>query len=60
MIEKPGLEPGFFCSTNCWRLDGLRVASGLPRTTEIITRARLAWFVPEVDILRSGYRAALA
>jgi len=26
MNEKPGLEPGFFCSTNCWRLDGLRVA----------------------------------
>jgi hypothetical protein len=29
MNEKPGLEPGFFCSTNCWRLDGLRV---VPRT----------------------------
>jgi hypothetical protein len=22
MNEKPGLEPGFFCSTNCWRPDG--------------------------------------
>src|SRR5437773_3142324 len=21
MNEKPGLEPGFFCSTTCWRLD---------------------------------------
>jgi hypothetical protein len=29
MNEKPGLEPGFFCSTSCWRLDGLRV---VPRT----------------------------
>ena len=28
MNEKPGLEPGFFCSTSCWRLDGLRVAPG--------------------------------
>jgi hypothetical protein len=28
MNEKPGLEPGFFCSTSCWRLDGLRVALG--------------------------------
>jgi len=26
MNEKPGLEPGFFCSTSCWRLDGLRVS----------------------------------
>ena len=28
MNEKPGLEPGFFCSTSCGRLDGLRVAPG--------------------------------
>ena len=28
MNEKPGLEPGFFCATSCWRLDGLRVAPG--------------------------------
>jgi hypothetical protein len=28
MNEKPGLEPGFFCSPNCWRPDGLRAASG--------------------------------
>jgi hypothetical protein len=28
MNEKPGLEPGFFCSTSWWRLDGLRVAPG--------------------------------
>ncbi len=28
MNKKPGLEPGFFCSTSCWRLDRLRVAPG--------------------------------
>jgi hypothetical protein len=28
MNEKPGLEPGFFCSMSCWRLDGLRAALG--------------------------------
>jgi hypothetical protein len=28
MNEKPGLEPGFFCSTSGWRLNGLRVAPG--------------------------------
>jgi hypothetical protein len=28
MNEKPGLEPGFFCSTSCWRHDGLGVAPG--------------------------------
>jgi hypothetical protein len=28
MNEKPGLEPGFFCSTSCWRVDGLSVAPG--------------------------------
>ena len=26
MNEKPGLEPGFFCSTSFWRLDGPRVS----------------------------------
>jgi hypothetical protein len=26
MNEKPDLEPGFFCWTICWRLDGLRVS----------------------------------
>ena len=26
MNEKPGHEPGFFCSTSCWRRDGLRVS----------------------------------
>ena len=34
MNEKPGLEPGFFCSTGCWRtgyalLPARRVTSGL-------------------------------
>ena len=30
MNEKPGLEPGFFCSTSCRRLDGLRVSQRSP------------------------------
>jgi hypothetical protein len=29
MNEKPGLEPGFFCSTSYWRPDGLRIAPGI-------------------------------
>jgi len=33
MNEKPGLEPGFFCSTSCWRLDGLGVA---PRAEDML------------------------
>jgi hypothetical protein len=41
MNEKPGLEPGFFCSTNCWRLDGLRVAPGAEHMLGVPLRG---WF----------------
>jgi hypothetical protein len=42
MNEKPGLEPGFFCSTSCWRLDGLRVAPGAEDMLVVPLRVGLA------------------
>ena len=44
MNEKPGLEPGFFCSTSCWRLDGLRVAPGAEHMLGVPLRC---WFADE-------------
>jgi hypothetical protein len=41
MNEKPGLEPGFFCSTSCWRLDGLRVA---PAAEDMLVVPPRGWF----------------
>jgi hypothetical protein len=41
MNEKPGLEPGFFCSTSCWRLDGLRVA---PVAEDMLVVPLRGWF----------------
>jgi hypothetical protein len=41
MNEKPGLEPGFFCSTSCWRLDGLCVAPGAEHMLGVPLRG---WF----------------
>jgi hypothetical protein len=32
MNEKPGLEPGFFCPTSCWRRDGYAFLNGRGRT----------------------------
>jgi len=42
MNEKPGLEPGFFCSTSCWRLDGLGVATGAEHMLGVPPRG-LVW-----------------
>ncbi|SDJ01936.1 hypothetical protein SAMN05444171_2834 [Bradyrhizobium lablabi] len=33
MNEKPGLEPGFFCSTSCWRLTVLPSNTVIARLT---------------------------
>jgi len=55
MNEKPGLEPGFFCSTSCWRLDGLSVAPG---AEHMLGRVPLrGWFsegLETSDLLEAG------
>jgi hypothetical protein len=56
MNEKPGLEPGFFCSTGCRRLDGLRVAPG---AADMLGRCDAVWksnYAKRLPLLAARYR----
>jgi hypothetical protein len=54
MNEKPGLEPGFFCSTGCWRLDGLRVASCAEHMLGVSLRGWFSEGLETSDLLEGG------
>ena len=54
MNEKPGLEPGFFCSTSCRRLDGLRVAPGAEDMLVVPLRGWFSQGLETSDLLEAS------
>ena len=53
MNKKPGLSRAFFCSTSCWRLDGLRVAPGAEDTLVVPLRGWFSEGLETSDILEA-------